>query len=128
MFNAFTKGTAQIENLLMGEDVQSTISCLRKLGVKIHFEDEMCILNGTEGVFVQPEEVLDCGNSGTTMRLLLGMLAPHSIRVVLSGDESLRKRPMKRITKYLEPLGVMYEGSRNLGFDLSDRFSFDRSI
>ena len=114
LFNSLTKGTVHIENLLMGEDVQSTIACLQQLGIKIHFKDNICILTGRGGAYLQPEEVLNCGNSGTSMRLFLGLLAPHSIKVVLSGDESLSTRPMGRVTKYLEPLGVRYEGSRNL--------------
>ena len=114
LFNALTSGIAHIDNLLMGEDVQSTIDCLRKLGVSIHFDNNRCILTGCGGLFKQPDEILNCGNSGTTMRLLLGLLSCHPITVVLSGDESLNKRPMGRITKYLEPLGVVYKGDRNL--------------
>ena len=114
LFNALTKGTAQIDNLLMGEDVQSTIECLRKLGIKIHMEGTKCVLVGGKGTFRQPIGELHCGNSGTTMRLLLGLLAPHPIRAILAGDESLSKRPMKRVTQYLEPLGVDYEASRDL--------------
>ncbi len=114
LFNSLTKGTVRIENLLMGEDVQATIACLRQLGIEIHFKDNICILTGRGGSYLQPEEVLNCENSGTTMRLFLGLLAPHALKVVLSGDESLSTRPMDRVTQYLEPLGVRYEGSRNL--------------
>ena len=55
LFNSLAKGMARIENLLMGEDVRSTMDCLRKLGVKIHFEDGVCILTGSDGEFTQPE-------------------------------------------------------------------------
>ena len=51
----------------------------KKLGVNIYFENESCIITGSEGLFIQPTSQLDCGNSGTTMRLLLGLLAPHPI-------------------------------------------------
>ena len=74
LFNAISKGTAKIDNLLLGEDVLSTIECLRQLGVDIYFEDGTCVITGSEGMFLQPTTSLNCGNSGTTMRLLLGLL------------------------------------------------------
>ena len=114
LFNALTKGTAKIDNLLLSEDVLSTVECLRKLGVDICFENETCIITGSKGLFVQPTSPLDCGNSGTTMRLLLGLLAPHPISVNLCGDKSLGRRPMNRVIRYLEPLGVAYKESRDL--------------
>jgi len=113
LFNAIAHGRARIKNLLMGHDVLATIDCLRKLGADIAIDDDGCTVNGT-GLLKPPSSPLDCGNSGTTMRLLLGMLAPHPFEACLFGDESLSKRPMRRITKYLEPLGVLYKESRDL--------------
>ena len=113
LFNAIAHGKARIKNLLMGHDVLATIDCLRKLGVDIAIDDDGCTVNGT-GLLKPPSGPLDCGNSGTTMRLLLGMLASHPFEACLIGDESLSKRPMRRITKYLEPLGVLYRESKDL--------------
>ena len=113
LFNSLSNGAARIKNLLMGEDVWSTIDCLRKLGVDIRVEEDVCINRLWRGL-LSTFDSLNCGNSGTTMRLLLGLLAPHPIQVVLTGDESLSRRPMGRITNYLSPMGVSYEGSRDL--------------
>lgn len=113
LFNSLAQGTAKIENLLNGDDVLSTIDCLRKLGVHIVMDERGCIVYGT-GTLAAPSEALDCGNSGTTMRLMLGILAPYPFEVHFIGDSSLSRRPMKRITRYLEPLGVGYKESRDL--------------
>ncbi len=114
MFNALATGTAHIENMLMGEDVLCTLQILRQLGVPITLSEQYCIVEGVGGHFQQPSSVLYCGNSGTTMRLMLGLLAPQPISVILTGDASLQKRPMDRVTHYLRDVGVSYPESDNL--------------
>ncbi len=127
MFNGLAKGTATITNLLEGEDVLATVQILRQLGAEIEFKDDHCMVTGVSGTFTQPTEDLYCGNSGTTMRLLFGLLAPQSISVRLTGDASLSRRPMGRVTKDLEAADVQYptgkdtapivqKGNRDLSF------------
>lgn len=109
MFNALSTGTARVSNLLLGEDVLSTLKILQSLGVAIFFDDDgVCHIQGSAGQFLEPSKDLDCGNSGTTMRLMLGLLSTSPFDVVLTGDASLCKRPMARVTKYLQDLGVEY--------------------
>ncbi len=114
MFNGLAKGTARIINLLEGEDVLATVRILRQLGAEIELKDDVCIVKGVSGTFQQPEGDLYCGNSGTTMRLLFGLLAPQSLNVCLTGDESLSRRPMARVTKYLETVGVQYPNGKDI--------------
>jgi 3-phosphoshikimate 1-carboxyvinyltransferase len=103
ILNAVAAGTARIENLATGADVASTASCLRALGVEVTSE-------GVEGVGLQglkqPHGPLDCGNSGTTMRLLAGLLAGQPFEATLVGDESLARRPMDRVAVPLAAMGA----------------------
>lgn len=109
MFNALAIGNAQVSNLLLGEDVLSTLNILQSLGVAVSFDDDgICHIEGSGGRFLEPSENLDCGNSGTTMRLMFGLLSTSPFNVVLTGDASLCKRPMARVTTYLQNLGVEY--------------------
>ena len=107
-----------IDGYSLAEDPQSTLACLRALGVEIEVEPS-ALCDGTQKVIVRgfgrdrwqnikidEEEVLDCGNSGTTMRLLLGLLGGAGVNVVLDGDASLRSRPMGRVLEPLSRLGV----------------------
>ena len=105
MFNSIAKGKARISNFLMGEDCLSTISVLSKLGVKIQIENNSVITFG-EGIesLKKPDDILNVGNSGTTIRLMSGILAGRKFISTLDGDSSIRKRPMKRI---IEPLSLM---------------------
>ena len=99
---SLAEGTCRIEGLATGADVRSTASCLRALGVRI--DDDGTVHGvGLHGLRA-PEAPLDCGNSGTTMRLLAGVLAGSGVGGVLDGDDSLRGRPMARV---LEPLRAM---------------------
>src|SRR3990172_2170723 len=100
MLNALAEGKARISNFLPGEDCLSTIRCLQTLGATVELagpEDQPYESVVVGGVGLQglrePADVLDCGNSGTTMRLLLGILAGQPFFSVLSGDGSLRSRP-----------------------------------
>lgn len=107
---ALSNGTCQIANLAPGEDVRSTASCLVRLGVSIEMKAGSATVQGTRGSLRPPTEVLDCGNSGTTMRLLSGVVAGGQVDAMMDGDSSLRRRPMSRI---LEPLRQM--GAQALG-------------
>lgn len=109
IFNAISDGVARIEGLLDSEDVRSTASCLRALGVEIDWAEGAANATvtgrGLHSLF-EADDVLDCGNSGTTMRLLSGLLAGHPILSVLSGDASLRSRPMARVMSPLRKMGA----------------------
>ncbi|MBQ7797388.1 MAG: 3-phosphoshikimate 1-carboxyvinyltransferase [Lachnospiraceae bacterium] len=105
MFGSIAKGTTEIHNFLEGADCLSTISCFQKMGVEIENKNGIVTVhgNGLRGLKA-PDIVLDCGNSGTTTRLISGILAPQNFDVTLTGDESIQKRPMRRI---IEPLSMM---------------------
>ncbi len=99
-------GKSEIANLLESEDVISTANILKDLGIKIIKQDKKWIVygNGTNG-FIQPKKALDCGNSGTTARLMLGAVSTNPIYCTFIGDKSLSRRPMRRVTDYLERIG-----------------------
>jgi 3-phosphoshikimate 1-carboxyvinyltransferase len=100
LFNALAGGSATIRGLLDSSDVKATARCLGQMGIPIANGR----VHGQGGTLCPPSSTLDCGNSGTTARLLMGALAPQSFPVLLDGDYSLRRRPMGRVT---EPLGHM---------------------
>ncbi|MFM8717042.1 MAG: 3-phosphoshikimate 1-carboxyvinyltransferase, partial [Spartobacteria bacterium] len=99
MLAALSNGTCVIRNFLEGEDCRSTAAAMRQLGVFIECpEPGTLIVEGVSGRFTKPFADLDCGNSGTTMRLMLGLLAGRAGRhLVLTVDSSLRRRPMRRL-------------------------------
>lgn len=104
MFLSLAKGVSTIENFSKGADCHSTLYVLNSLGVKSRFISEKTVeIDSTSG-YIAPKEDLYCGNSGTTMRLMSGVLAGQNFDSVLTGDESLSKRPMKRV---IEPLSLM---------------------
>ncbi len=109
IFNAIADGTATIDRLLDSADVRSTATCLSALGVKIDWPEASSTAKvhgrGLHGLF-ESEDVLDCGNSGTTMRLMTGLLAAHPILSILNGDAMLRRRPMARIIDPLRKMGA----------------------
>ena len=114
LFGAIAEGTTRIEGLLPAEDPLSTAACLRAMGVDVSpiRAGEPVVVQGVglDGL-QEPEDVLDCGNSGTTMRLMLGLLAGRSGRhFVLSGDGSLRRRPMRRVGDPLAQMGACISG------------------
>jgi 3-phosphoshikimate 1-carboxyvinyltransferase len=100
---AIASGQSTLRGLSEGADVSSTASCLRSLGVEV--EDGMVVGRGLRGLR-GAEGALDCGNSGTTMRLLAGLLAAQDFESTLSGDESLSRRPMDRVVKPLVEMGA----------------------
>lgn len=105
MIAALANGRSRITNYSSSADCAATLSCLRELGVRIDRNGAEILINsaGKEGLHA-PAKELDCGNSGTTMRLLAGILAGQNFTSTLTGDESLRSRPMQRV---VEPLGMM---------------------
>ena len=114
LFGAIAEGTTTIEGLLPAEDPISTAACLRAMGVSIS-PIESGRLVTVEGVGLdglqEPQQILDCGNSGTTMRLMLGLLAGRAGRhFVLDGDASLRRRPMRRVGQPLASMGADVRG------------------
>ncbi|HEX8967866.1 MAG TPA: 3-phosphoshikimate 1-carboxyvinyltransferase [Chloroflexota bacterium] len=111
LFNALGHGSASISNFSPGADCASTLDCLGRLGVRVERADDRVRIagSGLRGL-LEPTDVLDCGNSGTTMRLLSGVLAGAGLFAVLSGDASLRRRPMARIVEPLRRAGARIEG------------------
>ena len=114
MFGAIAKGTTTVEGFLQSDDCLSTIDCFSKLGVAISVDGEKVEIK-SEGLaaWKEPNELLYTGNSGTTTRLLLGLLAGSHISSVLIGDESIQKRPMRRVTDPLKQMGAKYIGREN---------------
>lgn len=106
MFGALAVGETRVTGLLEGEDVMATAAALRAMGARIEREGEGAWrINGVGvGALLQPETPLEMGNSGTSTRLLMGLIASHAITATFTGDASLSKRPMGRVT---EPLGLM---------------------
>ena len=120
LFGAIAEGTTRIEGLLPAEDPLSTAACLRAMGVEVSpiRAGEVVSVQGVglDG-FQEPADVLDCGNSGTTMRLMLGLLAGRVGRhFVLSGDSSLRGRPMRRVGAPLAQMGAVIHGRKDGNF------------
>lgn len=115
IFNALANGEAHITHFLDGADCRSSITCLQALGVLVehHGEQVRVVGKGLHGLR-EPADLLDCGNSGTTLRLLAGLLAGQpGIFAVLTGDESLRSRPQKRIVEPLRALGAALDGRQS---------------
>ena len=117
MFGALAVGETRITGLLEGEDVLRTAAAMRALGAEVlHDADGTWRVAGRGiGGLVEPEDVLDMGNSGTAARLLCGILASHPIFAVMTGDASLRRRPMRRVTDPLTTCGARFtarEGGR----------------
>ena len=117
MFGALAIGTTEIEGLLEGEDVLRTAAAMRLLGAEVaHLGPGRWRVAGRGiGGLVEPADVLDMGNSGTAARLICGLLAGHPIFAVMTGDASLRRRPMKRVTEPLAATGARFwsrEGGR----------------
>src|ERR671933_893158 len=109
MLGAIAQGETTIEGLLLGEDPRSTASCFRAMGAQIsELNTEQVTINGIGlGNLQEPLDVLNAGNSGTTLRLMLGLLASHPKRFfTVTGDSSLRSRPMSRVVQPLQQMGA----------------------
>ncbi|HHW41945.1 MAG TPA: 3-phosphoshikimate 1-carboxyvinyltransferase [Syntrophomonadaceae bacterium] len=114
LLGAIAHGSTDIVNFLQGADCRSTLGCLKALGVKIKESTEAVRVVGKGlGGLTEPLTVLDAGNSGTTIRLLLGILAGHDFFTVITGDDSLRRRPMARVIKPLKEMGAQIWGRAN---------------
>ena len=106
MFGAISEGTTEITNFLQGQDCLSTISCFRKMGIEIEHTKDKILVHGRGLHGLQaPSDILDAGNSGTTTRLICGILAGQDFTSELTGDASIQKRPMGRI---ITPLSLMH--------------------
>lgn len=116
MFGSLSQGLTEVTNFLQGADCLSTIDCFRKLGVEIENTPEKIIIKGTglHGLKA-PTSILDAGNSGTTTRLISGILAAQPFETVLTGDASIQKRPMKRIITPLTMMGANIESVQGNG-------------
>ncbi|MBC2176841.1 3-phosphoshikimate 1-carboxyvinyltransferase [Listeria booriae] len=110
MFGALANGTTTVSNFLKGEDCLSTIGVFRALGVRIEEFPDKIVVHGTgwDGL-KRPDETLDVGNSGTTIRLMLGILAGRPFDATLEGDASIAKRPMGRVMLPLREMGAVFE-------------------
>lgn len=109
MLASLSNGVCKITNFLNGEDCLSTMEAFRKLGVTIdHPEPQTVIVHGSKGEFTEPKEDIYCGNSGTTMRLMSGILAAQPFKTRLTGDPSLSKRPMRRVIEPLTQMGAKF--------------------
>jgi len=114
MFGAIATGKTTVDGFLLGEDCLSTIDCFRKLGVKIDVEGTSVSIDspGIDG-WQEPTEILYTGNSGTTTRLMLGILAGSNVHSVMTGDASIGKRPMRRVIDPLRQMGARITGRAN---------------
>jgi 3-phosphoshikimate 1-carboxyvinyltransferase len=117
MFGSMAQGKTTVENFLPGDDCLSTISCFSKLGVQIEQDGSRVTIHG-KGLkgLKESSQILDVGNSGTTARLMLGILSGLPLHSVLIGDESIAKRPMKRVTGPLRDMGARIQGNQDGNF------------
>ena len=121
MLSAIADGVSCVRNLNDGADLQSTINILRDCGASIEQKEDEIIINGKK--LHSPSKDLDCGNSGTTTRLVSGLLSSQKLIFTLTGDESLSKRPMKRIVTPLVGMGCKISSNNGLlplSIDASD--------
>ena len=107
---ALASNSSEISNFSTARDCASTISCLRELGISIDEKNGKLVFAGGQ-TLVTPDKPLDCGNSGSTLRILAGVLAGHDLTAELTGDESLSSRPMRRIIEPLELIGAIIEST-----------------
>ena len=116
MFGALADGLTEIHGFLQGADCLSTISCFSKMGISIENQGETVLVHG-RGLhgLTAPDSVLDCGNSGTTTRLISGILSAQKFDTTLTGDASIQKRPMKRIIDPLSQMGAKIESVNGNG-------------
>ena len=127
LFSAMAEGTSHVSGVLDSADVRSSIGAVRALGAEVNLEKRpdgslAGDIRGWGGLGPsQPEGAIDCDNSGTTVRLLMGVLAPWDITVELTGDDSLRRRPMRRIAAPLELMGARFapEGATTLPLSIT---------
>jgi len=114
MLGSLADGITRVKGFLMGDDCLSTVKCFREMGVTVEVNQDVVVVHG-KGLhgLNEPEDVLDVGNSGTTIRLMTGILAGQNFTSVVTGDSSIRKRPMGRVTKPLKEMGATILGRQN---------------
>src|SRR5258705_2847750 len=106
MLAAIAEGTTRLENFSTGADCASTLACMQALGADVRRSENRVEIGGRGPILQPPASPLDCGNSGSTMRMLSGILAGQEFTSELIGDESLSRRPMARIIAPLEMMGA----------------------
>ena len=111
MLGGIAEGVTKLENFSTGADCASTLGCLRTLGVDWERNGSQVVIRGQGTKLKAPKATLDCGNSGSTMRMLSGILAGQEFTSELTGDESLSRRPMARIIKPLEQMGARFQSA-----------------
>jgi 3-phosphoshikimate 1-carboxyvinyltransferase len=116
ILGALAVGQTRIANLADGEDVMATIAALRAFGIAVEQAGADWIVTG--GEWRSPDRPIACGNSGTTARLVMGAAAGLGLNATFTGDESLRRRPMRRVTEPLAHMGARFEGGENLPITL----------
>jgi 3-phosphoshikimate 1-carboxyvinyltransferase len=109
MLAGFAEGTSRLTNFSTGADPHSSLGCMAAMGAVVKTDDKTIEVTGTAGVLARPEGDLDCGNSGSTMRMLAGLVAGQQGIYRFIGDESLTVRPMERIRRPLEQMGARIE-------------------
>jgi len=111
---SLAEGKSEIEGFATSKDCQSTLHCLENLGVIVERQENKLLINGIKNkTFTAPNKVLDAGNSGSTMRMLSGILAGQPFTSIITGDQSLRRRPMKRIVTPLRQMGANIEATND---------------
>ena len=110
LIGSLARGNTEVQGFLAAQDCLSTLGCLRALGISAVLRGDKLLIRGRGGVYTAPREPLDAGNSGTTARLLLGILAAQPFHTTLTGDASLCRRPMDRVVEPLKRMGAQVEG------------------
>ncbi len=110
ILGALAYGETLVKEPLISEDTRATLEILKNLGTEVKENDNEIIIRGRNFIFTEPKEILDCKNSGTTARLMSGVLATQHFFSVLFGDESLRERPMLRVVEPLREMGAQIDG------------------
>lgn len=115
LLGSIAQGTTSINGFLMGEDCLSTVNCIRELGIEVNILEPGKLIVKGKGIWgwKEPQNILDAGNSGTTMRLLMGLLAGQPFHAIIKGDSSLSKRPMGRVVIPLKKMGAKIDGREN---------------
>ena len=113
ILGSLSDGIVTVDNYLAAADCLSTVACMEKLGVKIERSDKSLTIHGVglRGLHA-PTEILDAGNSGTTLRLLMGLMAAQPFQSTFTGDDSLKKRPLKRVIEPLSQMGATFSNSK----------------
>ncbi len=112
IFSSLAKGKSVIKNFSKGKDPLSTLNIYKSLGINYEYKDNNLVII-SNGTLTPPSDILDCGNSGTTMRLTAGVLAGQDFNSILIGDKSLSKRPMKRVIEPLAMMGAIIKSNNN---------------